>query len=64
MYPTQMPQMIPPYAFPPNMYPPMNNNNNKDSTDELLKIFILKKEGVYNLNFILYKFIKYNKILL
>ena len=42
MYPNQMSPMMPPYSFPPNMYP-MNNNNNKDSIEELLKIFILKK---------------------
>ena len=42
--PPSIPQIMSPYTFPPNMYPSLNNrNNNKDSTGELLKIFLLKK---------------------
>ena len=40
MYP---PQMMAPYGFPPNIYPTIDNNNSKDSTNEILKIFLLKK---------------------
>ena len=46
MLPPQIPPIIQPYPpFLQNMYPPMNNNNNnsKDSTGELLKIFLFKK---------------------
>ena len=46
--PQPHPQMMAPYpvSYPPQIYaPPMNNNNNSntDSTNEFLKIFLLKK---------------------
>ena len=46
MYPSPAAQIIPQYPYAPPMYPPPmnnNNNNNNDSTNEFLKIFLLKK---------------------